>query len=67
VSERGRRITANPLQDARCLTRRSTRLQVILINHGPEPFTVERGTPIALLVVVPALTLDVPALTLEDA
>jgi dUTP pyrophosphatase len=43
-------------------------VQVILINLGGEPFAVERGARIALLVVTPTLTLDVvPALTFEDA
>jgi dUTP pyrophosphatase len=43
-------------------------VQVILINHGPEPFTVERGVRIALFTVVPTVTLDVVLEeTLEDA
>jgi dUTP diphosphatase len=33
-------------------------VQVILINLGAEPFTVERGTRIALFVVAPVLPLD---------
>jgi dUTP pyrophosphatase len=33
-------------------------VHVILINLGTEPFTVERGTRIALFVVAPVLALD---------
>jgi dUTP pyrophosphatase len=33
-------------------------VQVLLINLGGEPFTVERGTRIALFVVAPVLPLD---------
>lgn len=33
-------------------------VQVILINLGEEPFTVERGTRIALFVIAPVLALD---------
>jgi dUTP pyrophosphatase len=33
-------------------------IQVILINLGHEPFTVERGALIAFLVVAPVLTVD---------
>jgi dUTP pyrophosphatase len=37
-------------------------VQVILINHGREPFTITRGTRIAQLVVAP-----VTAVTIEEA
>jgi len=33
-------------------------VQVILVNFGSDPFTVERGARIALLVVAPVLALD---------
>jgi dUTP pyrophosphatase len=33
-------------------------VQVILINHGMDPFTVERGARIALFVVAPVLAFD---------
>ena len=33
-------------------------IKVILINHGGEPFTLERGDRIAQLVVAPVLRVD---------
>jgi dUTP pyrophosphatase len=34
-------------------------LGVVLVNHGPEPFTVERGMRIAQLVVCPVTRVEV--------
>jgi dUTP pyrophosphatase len=45
-------------------------IQVILINHGSEPFVGERGVRIALFTVVPVVTMNceiVETLTTEDA
>jgi dUTP pyrophosphatase len=41
-------------------------VQVILVNLGAEPFTVERGTPIALFVITPVLALDCEWLPLTE-
>ena len=42
-------------------------VQVILVNHGPAPFTVARGERIAQLVVASYLPVRlVPAETLDD-
>ena len=32
---------------------------VILINHGPEPFRIEKGMKIAQMVVKPVITVEV--------
>ena len=42
-------------------------LQVLLVNLGPEPFTIERGVRIAQLVVCPVERVDVVAVPSLDA
>jgi dUTP pyrophosphatase len=38
-------------------------VKAILINHGPEPIALERGDRIAQLLVVPALEIELVAVT----
>jgi len=42
-------------------------IQVILINHGPEPFTIHRGERIAQMVIAPVVQAELnPVSTLPD-
>jgi dUTP pyrophosphatase len=42
-------------------------IQVILINHGAEPFTIRRGERVAQMVIAPVVQAQlVPAVTLSD-
>ena len=42
-------------------------VQVLLINHGDEPFHIERGMRIAQLVIAPAMQMDVRQVDVEPA
>ena len=42
-------------------------VQILLINHGKEPFTVERGMRVAQLVVAPVTRVEILEATLANA